>query len=96
MFVLGPIEADMGPDAVSRVIQGLATGIGFLGAGAIVKLKNATEVHGLTTAAGIWMTAAVSVVIGMGQILQGFAGAILAWAVLALLRKAPVERDAAP
>ena len=93
MFVLGPVEAGMEADAVSRVIQGLATGIGFLGAGAIVKRQHAKEIHGLTTAAGIWMTAAMSVVIALGQILQGFVGAILAWAVLALFRKIAVEKD---
>lgn len=93
MFVLGPVEAAMGADALSRAIQGLATGIGFLGAGSIVKRKQAPEIHGLTTAAGIWMTAAISVVIGTGQIVQGFAGAILAWGVLALVRKKPVDRD---
>lgn len=93
MFVLGPVEAGMGADAVSRVIQGLTAGIGFLGAGAIMKRQHATEIHGLTTAAGIWMTAAMSVVIALGQILQGIIGAVLAWAVLALFRKLPVERD---
>ncbi len=57
----------MGVDEVSRVIQGLAAGIGFIGAGAILKLTDEREITGLTTAAGIWMTAAVGVAVGLGR-----------------------------
>ena len=91
MFMLGAAEAEMDSASFSRIIQGLAAGIGFLGAGSIMKREDASEIHGLTTAAGIWMTAAVSIVIGMGQIIQGLVGAILCWAVLALVRKLPIE-----
>lgn len=53
------------PDATSRVIQGIIqgvmTGIGFLGAGVVLRDRNRVEVHGLTTAAGVWMTAALGV-----------------------------------
>ena len=45
---------------VYQKFQGLATGIGFLGGGAILKLTSEREIHGLTTAAGIWMTAGAS------------------------------------
>ena len=93
LFVIAGVDAEMGSDAISRIIQGLATGIGFLGAGAIMKREQSHEIHGLTTAAGIWMTAALGTTIGLGQIIPGFAGAILAWGVLALLHKLPVERD---
>ena len=89
MFVVGASEAEMTSADISRVMQGIAAGVGFLGAGAIVKRETAAQVHGLTTAAGIWVTAAVSAVIGMGQIVQGFVGALLCWSVLALLRKLP-------
>src|SRR5256885_11894029 len=57
LFVVGAAESGMHLDSVSRIVQGLATGIGFLGAGAILKLTSEREIHGLTTAAGIWMTA---------------------------------------
>src|SRR5688572_11601995 len=59
VFVLAPLEAGMNPADVSRVIQGVAAGIGFIGAGAIMKLPEERQIDGLTTSAGIWMTAAL-------------------------------------
>lgn len=53
--------------AVSRAIQGVITGIGFLGAGVIVHDNSAEKVHGLTTAASIWVTAALGIVCGLGS-----------------------------
>ncbi|AWN55274.1 MgtC/SapB family protein [Methylobacterium sp. 17Sr1-1] len=50
----------------SRAIQGTITGIGFLGAGVIVKREGGGRVHGLTTAAAIWVTAALGIVCGLG------------------------------
>ena len=52
---------------VTRVIQGIAAGIGFLGAGTIVTLRGEVEVKGLTTASSIWMTAAIGTVTGLGE-----------------------------
>ncbi|KMY86158.1 Mg(2+) transport ATPase protein C [Candidatus Paraburkholderia calva] len=51
---------------VSRIVQGIVTGIGFLGAGVILKNAGEKRVRGLTTAASIWVTAAVGVLCGMG------------------------------
>jgi putative Mg2+ transporter-C (MgtC) family protein len=67
LFVLVPQQAGAAPADISRVIQGLVAGIGFLGAGAILKVEKADEVKGLTTAAGIWLTAAIGVAAGMGR-----------------------------
>ena len=67
VFVMAGAEFGMSPDSVSRVIQGLVTGIGFLGAGAILKLQDKRQVEGLTTAAGIWITAALGVAVGLGR-----------------------------
>ena len=53
------------PADVARVIQGLAAGIGFLGGGAILKLTQEREITGLTTAAGIWLTAAIGVAVAL-------------------------------
>lgn len=53
--------------AMSRVIQGLITGVGFLGAGVIIHLDRARKVHGLTTAASIWVCAILGAVIGAGR-----------------------------
>lgn len=85
LFVLGSAAAEMSMEGLSRVIQGLATGIGFIGAGAILKLHQEREIEGLTTAAGIWMTAAVGVAAGLGRIGLALLSVILTWIVLALL-----------
>jgi putative Mg2+ transporter-C (MgtC) family protein len=55
------------PDATSRIIQGILTGIGFLGAGVIVHRENRFRVQGLTSAACTWLTACVGIVCGAGQ-----------------------------
>jgi putative Mg2+ transporter-C (MgtC) family protein len=70
------------------VIQGIATGVGFLGAGAIMKEKDAHVIRGLTTAAGIWMTAAIGVAIGLGRLGSAALGTVFAWFVLAIVIKA--------
>jgi putative Mg2+ transporter-C (MgtC) family protein len=54
-------------DAASRVIQGILTGIGFLGAGVIIRGERHMRVRGLTSAACTWLTACVGVVCGAGQ-----------------------------
>jgi putative Mg2+ transporter-C (MgtC) family protein len=85
LFVVGPLEGGMGEDALSRVIQGLATGIGFIGGGAILKLTDEREIEGLTTAAGIWMTAAVGVAAGLGRWGSALLGVGMTWIILAIL-----------
>jgi putative Mg2+ transporter-C (MgtC) family protein len=96
LLVVSALSVGMNDDGVSRVIQGLVTGIGFLGAGAIMKIQQDKEIRGLTTAAGIWMTAAASVAIGLGQIGIGIVAGLLAWLVLDLLRRIEPERVAGP
>ena len=87
LFVIAAGGVDMQQDAMSRVVQGLVTGIGFLGAGAILKLEGSRRIQGLTTAAGIWMTAAIGVAIGLGQLGMAAIGTVFAWIALALLIK---------
>ncbi|OGT56110.1 MAG: magnesium transporter MgtC [Gammaproteobacteria bacterium RIFCSPHIGHO2_12_FULL_63_22] len=82
LFVLAASGSGMNLDGVSRVIQGLATGIGFIGAGAILKLSATREIQGLTTAAGIWVTAAIGVTVGLGALGLALLGTILTWIVL--------------
>src|ERR1700682_1036989 len=53
--------------AVSRVIQGILTGIGFLGAGVIIRDNQGQQIHGLTTAACAWLTACIGVTCGAGE-----------------------------
>jgi len=68
----------------TRMAQGIMTGIGFLGAGVIV--KEGFSVRGLTTAASIWVAAAIGVVIGAGSYLTGAEASIVTLVALALLR----------
>lgn len=86
LIVLAAQGADMAIGDQSRVIQGVVTGVGFLGAGAILKVDGARTVHGLTTAAGIWLTAAVGVAMGLGQLALALLATALGWLVLAALR----------
>jgi putative Mg2+ transporter-C (MgtC) family protein len=83
-FVLVPQQAGVSPGDMSRVLQGIITGIGFIGAGTILKLSEREEVRGLTTAAGIWLTAAVGIAAGMGREASALLGTILALVVLSL------------
>ena len=68
VFVLACSGVGMSSDGLSRVIQGIVTGIGFLGAGSILKFNQERDIQGLTTAAGVWMTAAVGVAVGLGSL----------------------------
>lgn len=85
LFVLVPQLGGMGGDDLSRITQGIVTGIGFLGAGAIIKHRSEEDVQGLTTAAGIWMTAAIGVACGLGRESTAVLSALLALLVLAVL-----------
>lgn len=86
LLVLAVQGAGMTIGDQSRVIQGVITGVGFLGAGAILKVDGARTVHGLTTAAGIWLTAAMGVAMGLGQLALALLATALGWLVLAVLR----------
>lgn len=66
LFVIGPQQAGMEIGDLSRVLQGVVQGIGFLGAGAILVRSAQRQVEGLTTAANIWATAAIGVIAGLG------------------------------
>lgn len=88
MFVLVPQQMGAGDAELSRVIQGLVAGIGFLGAGAIVKGRPGEEIEGLTTAASIWMTAAIGMAAGMGRELTAILSAVMAFLVLTVMFRA--------
>ena len=85
LFVIAGLESGMDSADISRVVQGLATGIGFIGGGAILKLTAQREVEGLTTAAGIWMTAAVGVAAGLGRWGTAGLGVALTWIILSII-----------
>jgi putative Mg2+ transporter-C (MgtC) family protein len=81
-FVLASVEAGQTSADVSRVIQGIVTGVGFLGAGTILKVGDRLEVHGLTTAASIWLTAGIGVGAGLGHLWLPALGAGIGWLIL--------------
>ncbi|WP_322889702.1 MULTISPECIES: MgtC/SapB family protein [unclassified Yoonia] len=81
LFVIGPMQAGMGIADMSRVLQGIVQGIGFLGAGAIIVRSSRHQVEGLTTAASIWATAGIGVIVGLGL----EATAVLSTAVVLLI-----------
>ncbi|MBV4535922.1 MULTISPECIES: MgtC/SapB family protein [Pseudomonas] len=87
LFVLAPSMAGADEQALSRVIQGIVAGIGFLGAGTILKGngKDTSHVKGLTTAAGLWMTAAIGTAAGMGREATALISTVLALLVLATM-----------
>jgi putative Mg2+ transporter-C (MgtC) family protein len=92
---------------VSRVVQGIVTGIGFLGAGVIIHTPGQNRIRGLTTAASIWVTAAVGIVCGLGFWIVSVIALVILIVLLTAgrivekalhrqwLRKPPEEREAA-
>jgi len=84
VVVLACMEVNMGLDGLSRVIQGIVTGIGFVGAGSILKLSEQREIKGLTTAAGLWMTAVIGITVGLGALGLAVMGTLLTLLVLGL------------
>jgi putative Mg2+ transporter-C (MgtC) family protein len=84
VVVLACTEVNMGLDGLSRVIQGIVTGIGFIGAGTILKLNEQREIQGLTTAAGLWMTAAIGIAVGLGALGLAVIGTVVTLLVLVL------------
>ena len=85
MFVLIPAQIGVSAADMTRVIQGVVAGIGFLGAGIIWKGERASQVKGLTTAAGIWLTAAIGVAAGLGREVTAILVTLFALFVLFLL-----------
>ncbi|MFA5261203.1 MAG: MgtC/SapB family protein [Candidatus Omnitrophota bacterium] len=88
VFTLIGKHISISPDAESRVIQGVVTGVGFLGAGVLIHQQG--NVHGLTTAATIWLVTAIG--IACGARLYGIAIAAVIPAVIILMGLHPFEQ----
>ena len=84
VFILACLGAGMrtNSDGISRVIQGIITGIGFVGARSILKRETERNIQGVTTSAGIWMTAAIGVTAGLGALGIAILATILTLIVL--------------
>ena len=89
--ILLPVQAGRDLAALSRVLQGLTTGLGFLGASTI--LKRAGQIEGLTMAVSLWRTAAVGMAAGMGREMSAMLGTVLAFLLLALVPRIGPKRS---
>jgi len=87
LFVLVPLQAGVPLGDISRVLQGLIAGIGFLGAGAILKHSDEAHIEGLTTAASIWMVAAIGVAAGLGRDTTALIATIFTLVILQVLHR---------
>jgi len=101
LFVLIPQQTGVSDADMTRVLQGLVAGVGFLGAGAIIRVNDNSEVKGMTTAAGIWLTAAIGMAAGMGREATAILCTALALGVLSIFPKVAQslegqDRPAAP
>lgn len=91
VFIVAGLAVSSGhQEAVTRVVQGVAAGVGFLGAGTILKIDEKEKIKGLTTASSIWLASALGTLAGLGEYVPAAAAAAIALIVLALLR--PIER----
>jgi putative Mg2+ transporter-C (MgtC) family protein len=96
LFVLIPQQAGATTADLSRVLQGLIAGIGFLGAGTIVVGTREVETKGLTTAAGIWVTAAIGVAVGLGRESTAVLSTVMALFILGVVPWIVREKNEAP
>ncbi|MCQ9616479.1 MgtC/SapB family protein [Paenalcaligenes niemegkensis] len=91
IFVLVPVTSGMDTADVSRVMQGIISGVGFLGAGAILKQEKGQHIKGLTTAASIWVAAAVGISAGYGREATAVASTLVALFVLSVIGRLEKE-----
>jgi putative Mg2+ transporter-C (MgtC) family protein len=82
MPILFALEVGMALSDVSRVVQGVVTGIGFMGAGAILKVTDEHRIRGLTTAGSIWVTASIGMAAGAGALWPAIMAVVFAMVVL--------------
>jgi putative Mg2+ transporter-C (MgtC) family protein len=87
LFVLAPLEAGVSANDLTRVLQGVVAGIGFLGAGSIIKGQQEENVKGLTTASTVWLTAAIGITAGIGLAATAVLTTLLALVILSVFRR---------
>ena len=87
LFILVPLRSGMEIGDASRVLQGIITGMGFLGAGAIIKQSSHGGIKGLTTASSIWVAAAVGIAAGMGRESTAVLGTLAALFILVVMAR---------
>ncbi len=87
LFILVPQQAGASSQDVSRILQGLIAGVGFLGAGAIMIGQQKENETGLTTAASVWITAAIGITVGIGFEATAVLSTFITLVILALIPK---------
>lgn len=87
LFILVPQQAGASQQDVSRILQGLIAGVGFLGAGAIMIGQQKENETGLTTAATVWITAAIGITVGIGFETTAVLSTFITLVILALIPK---------
>ena len=87
LFTVIPVEMGATASELAELVRGIAAGVGFLGAGAILKMSGEGEVKGLTTAAGIWLTAAVGFSVGAGWFAPALLAIVLSLIILTLVKQ---------
>lgn len=96
LFVLIPLQSGMKIEDLSRVLQGVIAGIGFLGAGAIIKLSDDREIKGLTTAATIWVAAAIGIAAGVGREATAVVSTVAVLFILVIIGRMEARIDPVP
>lgn len=96
LFVLIPLQSGMKIEDLSRVLQGVIAGIGFLGAGAIIKLSDDREIKGLTTAATIWVAAAIGIAAGVGRETTAVVSTVAVLFILVIIGRMEARIDPVP
>lgn len=86
VFVVIAIQSGAQIADVSRILQGIAAGVGFLGAGTILKGTSEETIQGLTTAATIWLTAAIGAAAGAGHAVVASISVAVAWVILLVFK----------
>jgi putative Mg2+ transporter-C (MgtC) family protein len=87
LFTLVPSVVGVEDRDLTRVIQGIAAGVGFLGAGAILKIPEIHRIEGLTSGAAFWLTAAAGMAVGAGLFWPALVATVLGWVILDVIHR---------
>ena len=96
LVIIAAEQSGLEPTDLSRVLQGILAGIGFLGAGAILKRGEPEHVKGLTTAASVWATSAIACAAGLGRATTAIVATIIALLILGLLVRVEEQMRSKP
>lgn len=97
LFILEPLQSGMEISDMSRALQVIVQGVGFLRAGAIIIRTGQNKIHGLTTAANIWATVGIGVIVGLGLDATAVLSTTIVLIILALVSyvvQPPIQDDA--